>query len=242
MRVRVGTSGYSYKEWKGTFYPADQKADGMLRFYASQFDTVEINNTFYRMPQATVVAAWAEQAPDNFSFVLKAPQKITHMRRLKDAGDEVLFFLRVASELGKKAGPLLFQLPPNFKKDVPRLAAFLALIPPPVRAAFEFRHASWFDDEVYATLRARGVALCTVDTEEGETPLVPTAEFGYFRLRDKEYSPAELAAWAARIAGQPWTDAHVFFKHEDEGKGPKLAAALKKIIQRTPSGGRDLLA
>ena len=223
MKIRVGTSGYSYKEWKGSFYPADIHADAMLAYYASKFRTVEINNTFYRMPQGKVVAGWAAQTPDDFSFVLKAPQRITHFSRLKDIGDTVGFFLKVASELGPKQGPLLFQLPPNFKKDMGRLGNLLELLPPTVRAAIEFRHASWFDDEVYAALRARGVALCTVENEDGKTPLVPTAPFGYFRLREVEYTDAQLAEWADAIRGQSWSDAWVFFKHEDEGRGPKLA-------------------
>ncbi len=226
MKVRVGTSGYAYKEWKGSFYPEKLKADAMLGFYASRFGTVEINNTFYRMPLAKVVSGWAAQTPDDFAFVLKAPQRITHFSRLKEVADPVGHFLRVASELGPKQGPLLFQLPPNFKKDLGRLAHLLELLPPSVRAAIEFRHASWFDDEVYAALRAKNVALCAVETEEGKTPLVPTAPFGYLRLREVEYTDAELAAWADSIRAQPWGEAWVFFKHEDEGRGPKLAERL----------------
>jgi uncharacterized protein YecE (DUF72 family) len=230
VKVRVGTSGYAYKEWKGSFYPAELKPDAMLGFYASRFDTVEVNNTFYRMPQAKVVAGWADATPEQFSFVLKAPQRITHIARLKNVGDTVAHFLRVASELGPKQGPLLFQLPPNFKKDAGRLADLLAALPRTVRAAIEFRHASWFDDETYAALQKHGVALCTVETEEGKTPLVATAPFGYFRLREMEYSDAELASWAESIHAQPWQDAWVFFKHEDEGRGPKLAARMNEAL------------
>ena len=226
MNVRVGTSGFAYKEWKGSFYPADMPDSGMLAFYASRFSTVEINNPFYRMPQAKVVAGWAGQTPKDFSFVLKAPQRITHFARLKGIDDSVAFFLRAAAELGDKQGPLLFQLPPNFKKDMQRLGGLLELLPRTVRAAVEFRHDSWFDEEVYAALRARGVALCAVETEEGKTPLVATAPFGYLRLREVEYADDQLAAWARDIRAQPWSDAWVFFKHEDEGRGPKLAERL----------------
>jgi uncharacterized protein YecE (DUF72 family) len=226
MKVRIGTSGFAYKEWKGSFYPKTIAADAMLPFYASRFGTVEINNTFYRMPTGKVVAGWAAQVHDDFRFVLKAPQKITHFSRLKEVTDPVGFFLRVASELGKKQGPLLFQLPPNFKKDLGRLGHLLGLLPKAVPAAIEFRHASWFDDEVYAALRAAGVALCAVETEEGKTPLVATARFGYLRLREVEYTDAELVSWANAIGAQGWEEAWVFFKHEDEGHGPKLAERL----------------
>jgi uncharacterized protein YecE (DUF72 family) len=239
MKIRVGTSGYSYKEWKGSFYPDNLPAAGMLAFYAKHFSTVEINNTFYRMPTEALVQGWADGVPEDFSFVLKAPQRITHQLRLKAADDAVGRFLRVAAELGKKQGPLLFQLPPNFKKDTPRLAEFLAHVPQTVRAAFEFRHDSWHADDVYDALRERGAALCIAETAPGggtassagggTTPLVPTAAWGYLRLREIDYSEAQLAAWADRIRAQPWSDAYVFFKHEDEGRGPKLAAQLAKL-------------
>jgi uncharacterized protein YecE (DUF72 family) len=226
MNVRVGTSGFAYKEWKGSFYPAPCAPDAMLGFYASRFSTVEINNTFYRMPQPKVVAGWAAQTPDAFSFALKAPQRITHILRLKGADDPVAFFLKTAAELGEKQGPLLFQLPPNFKKDVARLQALLALVPSRVRIALEFRHESWFADDVYDALTARGAALCAVETEQGRTPLVATARFGYVRLRDVDYADADLTRWARELRAQPWSDAWVFFKHEDEGRGPALAARL----------------
>ena len=226
MNVRVGTSGFAYKEWKGSFYPKAIAADAMLSYYGARFGTVEINNTFYRMPTGKVVAGWADQVPDDFRFVLKAPQRITHFSRLKEVADPVGFFLKVASELGKKQGPLLFQLPPNFKKDLARLGHLLGLLPKTVRAAIEFRHASWFDEETYAALRAAGVALAAVETEEGKTPLVATAPFGYMRLREVEYTDEELAAWATSIRAQGWEEAWVFFKHEDEGRGPKLAERM----------------
>ncbi len=232
MKIRVGTSGYAYKEWKGSFYPEKIKPDAMLAFYASRFRAVEINNSFYRMPLGKVVAGWAAQTPDDFSFVLKAPQRITHFARLKEIADPVAFFLEVASELGPKQGPLLFQLPPNFKKDMGRLAHLLEQLPATVRAAIEFRNASWFDEEVYAALRARGVALCAVENEEGKTPLVPTAPFGYVRLRELSATDAELAAWATALRAQPWGEAWVFFKHEDEGRGAELAARLLEILAK----------
>ena len=224
MRVLAGTSGYAYKEWKGSFYPEDLPADGMLGYYASQFGAVEINNTFYRMPSERILLGWAEQVPDDFRFVLKASQKITHHKRLKDADDEVGYFTRVASSLGPRLGPTLFQLPPYLKKDLPRLEAFLDALPRRWRAAFEFRHESWFDDDVFAALRAHEVALCIADTgEEGDAPFVATAPYGYLRLRRESYTPDDLEQWAARIGEQQWDETYVFFKHEDEGAGPALA-------------------
>jgi len=232
MRVLAGTSGYAYKEWKGSFYPEDLPADGMLGYYASQFGAVEINNTFYRMPSERILIGWAEQVPDDFRFVLKASQKITHHKRLKDAADEVGYFTRVASSLGPRLGPTLFQLPPYLKKDLPRLEAFLDTLPRRWRAAFEFRHESWFDDDVFAALRAREVALCIADTgEEGDAPFVATAPYGYLRLRRESYTPEDLKQWAVRIGEQRWDEAYVFFKHEDEGAGPALARAFMATQQ-----------
>jgi uncharacterized protein YecE (DUF72 family) len=227
VRVLVGTSGYSYKPWKGNFYPEDLKDADMLRFYSSRFPTVEINNTFYRMPTKTLIERWAGESADGFTFVLKAPQRITHQRRLANASDDVAFLFETAALLGSKLGPVLFQTPPFLKKDAPRLREFLALLPAGQRAAFEFRHPSWFDDEVLEALRARDAALCEADTDEDPaSTLRPTASWGYLRLRRVEYGDAEIAEWAERIRAQPWTDAFVFFKHEDEGKGPALAAKL----------------
>ena len=229
MRVFVGTSGYSYKEWKGNFYPKDLPEKDMLHFYAERFQTVEINNTFYRMPSEKMLSRWSEEVPEGFAFVLKAPCRITHEMRLKDAEDAVSYFLQTASVVGKKLGPLLFQLPPFLKKDLPRLRDFLSFLPRGQRVAFEFRHASWFDNEVYETLRSQGAALCLAETDEGATPLISTATWGYLRLRRKEYGEPELHAWADRIRDQQWDDAFVFFKHEEEGKGPKLAARFIEL-------------
>ena len=232
MNVRIGTSGYSYAEWKGNFYPEKIAAKDMLRYYAERFPTVEINNTFYRMPKEELLNGWAEQVPETFTFVLKAPQRITHIRRLKDCGEQVTYLVRVASALGPRLGPLLFQLPPNFRKDVPRLQSFFEAMPERRRVAFEFRHASWFDDETYQALRDQGAALCVADTgEEPAAPLVATTDWGYLRLRREDFSDADLGAWARRIREQPWGDAFVFMKHEEEGKGPKLAARLAEILR-----------
>jgi uncharacterized protein YecE (DUF72 family) len=225
MRVLVGTSGYSYKEWKGSFYPADLAAAKMLPFYASHFDTVEINNTFYRTPEAKTVAKWAGEVPETFVFVLKAPQRITHQKRLAGAEDDVRFFFEAAAELGPKLGPVLFQLPPFSRKDVPKLRDFLKVLPRhPV--AFEFRHETWFDDEVYGILRDHDAALCVADTDEVTDPgslQMSTASWGYLRLRRTEYGDGEIERWAERVKQQPWSSAFVFFKHEDEGKGPAFA-------------------
>lgn len=232
MRVLVGTSGYAYKEWKGTFYPEDLPGDDMLSYYARQFDTVEINNTFYRMPTTKAITSWAAAVPDGFTFVLKASQKITHFARLQNADDAVRYLCATALQLGKRLGPLLFQLPPTFKKDVDRLRAFLPLIDQEVRCAFEFRHDSWFAPDTYELLRARNVGLCVADTEAGNTPLEATADFGYFRLRDEGYERSDLEEWARRIreAGAGWKDAFVFFKHEESGKGPELAREFRGLL------------
>jgi uncharacterized protein YecE (DUF72 family) len=230
MNIRVGTSGYSYKEWKGTFYPDDLPAAKMLPFYGARFDSVEINNTFYRMPDAKMVAKWGEQVPDGFTFVLKAPQRITHQKRLVGAGDDLRQLFEAGEVLGSKLGPVLFQLPPFSRKDALKLREFVAILPPDRRVAFEFRHDSWFDDEIYAILRERDIALCAADTDEVADPdslLVPTASWGYMRLRRTEYAPGQLTAWAERVEKQSWSDAYVFFKHEDEGKGPRFAVEFR---------------
>ena len=231
MNVRVGTSGYSYPEWKGNFYPEKMAAKDMLRYYAERFPTVEINNTFYRMPKEALLDGWAAEVPASFLFVLKASQRITHIKRLKEVGEELTYLFRVASTLGERLGPLLFQLPPNFKKDAPRLQSFFDAMPARRRVAVEFRHASWFDDETFQILRNHGAALCVADTgEEPVAPLVATTDWGYLRLRREDFSDADLQAWAKRILGQPWGDAFVFMKHEEEGRGPKLGARLMEIL------------
>jgi uncharacterized protein YecE (DUF72 family) len=229
MHVRVGTSGYSYKEWKGPFYPKDLPAGEFLRFYAARLPTVEINNTFYRMPTAKLALGWCADVPEDFTFAVKAPQRITHMAKLKGAEDAVAAFVKAVAPMGRRLGPLLFQLPPFLRKDVPRLSDFLAQAPAGVRMAFEFRHASWFDDEVWTTLKAHGAALCVAEGETLESPLVATADWGYVRLRRDAYPDDVIASWAERIRAQPWREAFVYVKHDD-GDAPsvslRLAAAL----------------
>lgn len=222
--VRAGTSGFSYPEWKGSFYPEELPSDEMLGHYAGHFGTVEINNTYYRMPKASVLESWAEQVPEGFRFVLKANRRITHFKKLKgSAVDDMEYFWSQAVTLGDRMGPVLVQLPGNFHKNVERLTAFLAALPDGVRPAFEFRHESWWDDDVHEALRARNAALVIAQTEEYTTPLVPTADWGYLRLRKVEYDEGEVAEWVERVKGQDWDEAYVFFKHEEEGTGPKLA-------------------
>jgi uncharacterized protein YecE (DUF72 family) len=224
MDLLVGTSGYSYKEWKGYFYPEDISDKDMLNFYGTQFPSVEINNTFYRLPKESVVKSWADQVPESFRFAVKASQRITHIKRLKDAGDETEYLLRIVRVLGPRLGCLLFQLPPNFKKDLGRLEQFLKHIPGDVRAAFEFRHGTWFEQDVFDCLKANGAALCIADADdELDIPFARTADWGYLRLRRVQYSTADLKKWMKKVQEQEWKTAFVFFKHEDEATGPKLA-------------------
>jgi len=230
MNLYVGTSGFSYKEWKGSFYPEKLPAREMLHYYGERFRTVEINNSFYRMPEASLLESWAGDVRADFRFVLKASQRITHRKRLKDAGDALSELLEVAGALKKRLGPLLFQLPPNLKKDVPRLRAFLALLPSRRRATFEFRHPSWFDDEVFELLREHHAALCIAEAEDDlEVPFVATADWGYLRLRRLDYNTAKLKKWVKRVRQSDWRDAFVFFKHEDEGKGPQFARRFLEL-------------
>ena len=233
MNVHVGTSGYNFPEWKGTFYPAKFPESQMLEYYAQRLATVEVNYTFYRMPNAKTVTGWDAATPAGFTFVLKAPQRITHIARLKDIDDPLRFFLDIARMLGPKLGPLLFQLPPNFKKDVARLGDLLTQFPPDIRCAWEFRHESWFSDDVYEVLRKGNAALCVADTEGGTTPLVCTADFGYLRLRDEGYAKKDLEKWVGTVRdlGQSWRDAFIFFKHEESGIGPKLAQQFAALLK-----------
>jgi uncharacterized protein YecE (DUF72 family) len=235
MKIFVGTSGWSYKEWKGSFYPAKLPADQMLGHYASRFPSVEVNNSFYRIPSEKVLAGWAEKVPPSFRFVLKASRRVTHNSRLADQDGSLEYFLRAVNPLGERLGPTLFQLPPTFKKDAIRLRDFLARLPKRWMAALEFRHVSWFDDEVYELLRSHDAALVAVDEDETEgagAPLVPTASWGYFRLRRSAYDSSALQAWAARIQRPEWTEAYVFLKHEDGSpRGPDAAEAMKGILE-----------
>jgi len=235
MRVRVGTSGWSYNEWKGSFYPEDISSAAMLRFYASRLGAVEVNNTFYRLPRQEVLQGWARDVPDDFTFALKASQQITHHAKLgPEAADPLAHLLSVAEVMGAKLGPLLFQTPPWLKKDVARLRDFLKLLPMGRKAAFEFRNTSWFDEEVYEVLCERDAALVAADTgEEGkDPPLLPTASWGYARLRRVGYEDGLLEDWARRLTAPEWSDLYVFFKHEDEGTGPRLAARFLELTGR----------
>jgi uncharacterized protein YecE (DUF72 family) len=221
----TGTSGYSYKEWAGSFYPEKLPASEMLRYYAERLPTVEINNTFYRMPAEALLERWAREVPETFSFTLKAPRRITHIKRIKGVESEVAEFSRRANALGDRLGMFLFQLPPTLRRDLPRLRDFLAGLPPGRRVALEFRHQSWQDDEVYETLRAHGATLCVAETDDGVTPLVRTSEDAYLRLRRTRYNESDLRAWADRLASQSLDRAYVYFKH-DEAMAPQFALAL----------------
>jgi uncharacterized protein YecE (DUF72 family) len=229
MRLRVGTSGFAYREWKGTFYPPRIKPAEMLPFYAARLETVEINNTFYRMPKPELLASWAAETPDAFRFVVKAPRRISHIKRLEGVDDELDRLLECTAALGAKNGPLLVQTPPFFKKDTARLDAFLRTVGRRARVALEFRHDSWIDPEVHAVIREHEAALVVADTDAGTPDLVPTARWGYLRLRRTGYDEAALSAWLARVRAQPWDEAWVFFKHEDEARGPEFAERLKVI-------------
>ena len=237
MHLHVGTSGYNFPEWRGSFYPPKLPSAKWLEFYAQQLGTVEINYSFYRMPNAKTVAGWDAATPAGFVFVLKAPQRITHIARLKNIDEPLRVFVETVRKLHAKLGAVLFQLPPNFKKDVARLSDLLTQFPTDVRAACEFRHASWWSDDVYELLRSTNTALCIADTEEGTTPLEATANFGYVRLRDEGYSAEELKSWVEKIQalGRAWTDAFIYFKHEEKGIGPKLAREFAQMAADTPS-------
>jgi uncharacterized protein YecE (DUF72 family) len=237
VNLRAGTSGFAFKEWKGSFYPKGLKDDGMLGFYAGKFPTVEINNTFYRLPKQDVLENWAAQVQAPFSFAIKASQRITHFARLKpEAASAVEFLLKNTAALGERLGPILFQLPPNLQKDVPRLQAFLDLLPSDRRYTIEFRHESWFSDDTYDVLRSRDIPLCIIEQPDFASPVVATASWGYLRLHRFDYDAALHDSWAKRIAEQPWTDAYVFFKHDEGvGSGPP---AVDAFIERLPEGLR----
>ncbi len=230
MRYFVGTSGFSYKEWKGTFYPEKLAQKKMLSYYAERLSTVEINSTFYRMPKSSVLESWAAEVPEGFRFVLKASQRITHHKRLRDVEETADYLFSTAATLAEHLGPILVQLPPNFKKDLPRLEAFVDLIPPETQTAFEFRHESWFDEQVYSCLRKKSCVLCVADVDGAEAPeLVSTASWGYVRLRGQSYSQDDLAGWIKKLARMGWEESYVFFKHEDAGTGPRLAKQFLEL-------------
>jgi len=232
MNFYVGTSGYSYKEWKGTFYPPKLPAAQMLSYYGTQFKTVEINYTFKRLPTLAVLQTWAGAVPSGFRFVLKAPELITHRKRLKNVDDILKRFLDTAGQLKTRLGALLFQLPPNFKKDAPRLGAFLKLLPRKSRVAFEFRHPSWFDEEVFALLRRHRAVLCIADADDDlAVPFVSTANWGCLRLRRQEYDKKALKKWVKQVRQQAWQELFLFCKHEDEAKGPQLAKRFLELAE-----------
>jgi uncharacterized protein YecE (DUF72 family) len=228
MKSWVGTSGYNYPEWKGSFYPQKMPAAKMLPYYAERLSTVEINYTFYRIPNQKILAGWSRETPEGFRLTLKAPKRITHIAKLKDCAELLQYFLKTAATLGPKLGAILFQLPPYLRKDLPVLDEFTSQLPQGVCAAFEFRHASWMDAEVFARLRARNLALCVADSEKFATPVEITASYGYFRLRDEGYTPEDLRRWAQVIRASTTAcgDVFVYFKHEEAGKGPKFARLL----------------
>ena len=237
MKLFAGTSGYAFKEWKGNFYPDDLKDDVMLGYYAGRFPTVEINNTFYRLPKQNVLLDWVSQVPESFTFALKASQRITHFARLKaEAAGPLEFLLKNTQVMGSRLGPILFQLPPNLKKDLDRLRNFLALLPPERKFAIEFRHASWFEDDVYELLRVRDVALCAIEQPDFASPLVSTASWGYLRLHRLDYDGTALSGWAGRVSAQTWNEVYVYFKHDEgTGSGPP---AVDEFLQASAKDQR----
>jgi uncharacterized protein YecE (DUF72 family) len=240
MRLRIGTSGFSYKEWKGVFYPADLPDANMLAYYAERFDAVEINNTFYRTPKAGVLDAWAAEVGPGFAFVLKAPVGLTHLRKGAALAEPAARFFRIAADLGDRLGPVLLQLPPYLKKDAGLLRAFFELVPKEVRLAVEVT-PTWHDDDVYALLGEHGAALAVVDDPKKRTPLVATARWGYLRLRETTYRAFALRAWAKKVLSQPWDEAWVFFKHEGAGTGPRLGAAFRAHAARLSKEPADVV-
>ena len=237
MKLWVGTSGYNYPEWKGSFYPLKMPAARMLAYYAERFSTVEINYSFYRVPNAKILAGWDQGTPPGFRLTLKAPKRITHIAKLKDCAELLAYFVKTAATLGPKLGALLFQLPPYFRKDLGVLDDFLQQVPAGTCAAFEFRHASWMDAEVFERLRARNFALCIADSEKFSTPVELTADYGYFRLRDEGYTPQDLARWAEVIREKAahCSDVFVYFKHEEAGTGPEFARMLLAALADQPT-------
>lgn len=232
MNLWIGTSGFQYAEWKGTFYPEKMPAAKMLPYYAERLSTTEINYSFYRIPSAKTIEGWYQATPARFKFSLKAPQKVTHWAKLRNCGDTLRFFHQVITDLEAKLGPVLFQLPPTLKKDAALLEAFLVDIPEGMRCAFEFRDLSWFDDEIFALLRAKNLALCIADSEKLATPDVATADYGYLRLRREDYQDADVVRWAEAVKARAnaWSDAFVYFKHEESGIGPKLAMRMMELL------------
>ena len=237
MTPWIGTSGFQYPEWRGTFYPDKFPTAKMLPYYAERFSTSEINYTFYRIPNSKTIDGWDTATPEHFRFGLKAPQKVTHIAKLRNCAELLNVFERAASGLGSKLGPVLFQLPPSFKRDAALLDEFLANLPAGIRAAFEFRHSSWFDDEVFGHLRKYNAALCIAESSDLVTPSLATTDFGYLRLRREDYQPADITRWAEYIEAQRehWRHVFVYFKHEESGVGPQLAKQMMEALGRKDS-------
>lgn len=240
-RYWIGTSGYNYAEWRGPFYPPELPEQGLLGFYAKHFSSVELNYTFHRMPTARVLQSWAKEAPEPFAFSLKAPRRITHDLRLRDASEPLGLFCDVTKVIKGRLGAMLFQLPPFLKKDVSRLEDFLHQLPPSYRAAFEFRSPSWFADDVFECMRRFDAALCIGEQDEAAAPFEVTAPFGYFRLRKSEYSDADLEALVTRLRGVEgqWRDVFLYFKHEAGGQGAQLATRLRALLDPLPVAVAD---
>jgi uncharacterized protein YecE (DUF72 family) len=241
MKIHVGTSGYGYKEWKGIFYPEKIPAKEMLRLYSERLTAVEINNTFYHMPTRGVLESWAEQVPRDFVFALKAPQVITHLKRLRNVGEETEYLFSTLSVLGRKLGPVLFQFPKSFRADHGALKDFLDLIPGKMSCAFEFRSPSWLGVEILDLLREKGCSLCIADADENPTnEIINTAAWGYLRLRRSDYTDADLSQWIERILSQTWEKAFVFFKHEEEAKGVEMAMRFRELADRQRYAGSQV--
>lgn len=238
-RLYLGTSGWSYSEWKGKFYPAKIKPDEMLPFYAQHFDAVELNNSFYRMPKAEAMVKWRDTVPESFRFSVKAPQVITHIRRLGDIAEPVQRFLEVTTAMGDRLGPILFQLPPNMKADVDRLANLFRLLPAGQQVTFEFRHDSWLSEPVFDLLREHDAALCLAETDEAVAPLLPASGFVYLRLRKSDYTTEELVAWHQKLTAlvAEGRDVYCFFKHESSAKGPQYVLSVMREVQGTLAAG-----
>jgi uncharacterized protein YecE (DUF72 family) len=238
MRIYVGASGYGYKEWKGVFYPPKISPKEMLRFYSERFSAVEINNTFYHMPTEKILMSWADQVPDDFIFAVKAPQVLTHVKRLKNVEPETKYLFNTLSVLSGKLGPVLFQFPKSFHADAPTLKDFLILIPRTIPCAFEFRSSSWFNPEILNILGQKGCSLCIADSAENPVnEIISTAPWGYIRLRRSDYKDSELLQWKKRIFSQKWEKAFVFFKHEEETEGPVMASRFHDLTISSSTPG-----
>ncbi len=233
MNFWIGTSGFQYSEWKGNFYPEDlPDGEDACRFTPNDSPRRRSITHFTAFPRQKTIDNWKAQTPEKFRFALKAPQKITHWSKLRDCSDTLEYFCKVVTDLGERLGPVLFQLPPTFKKDADVLSSFLREFPS-MRAAFEFRHESWFDDEIFDLLTSRNIALCIADTDTIATPKKITADYGYLRLRREDYTEEDVKRWSEFVREQNtnWTDAFVYFKHEESGIGPKLAQPDDRIAR-----------